>query len=121
MEPVHTIASAPGVQQTTAARVEPPPVVQAVPTELSAPKTVAASNTAGAARNDTQSSQSDYQQSVVIDPATREVIYRVVDVRSRQVVRQIPDEALLRMRAYARALEAGKSTNEALSQADLQA
>jgi uncharacterized FlaG/YvyC family protein len=44
----------------------------------------------------------------------------VVDVRSRQVVRQIPEQALLRMRAYTHALESGKSTTEALTQADLQ-
>jgi hypothetical protein len=126
MEPVNTIASALSAQQTVLARPAPAPVLQAVPTELAAAKTVTASNTAGAPRNDTSTTQNNsnnYQQTVLIDPATREVIFRVVDVRSRQVVRQIPDQALLRMQAYTRALANGKSTSEALAetQADFEA
>jgi hypothetical protein len=122
MEPVQTISPALGVQQAPAARAAPAPVVQAVPTDLPGAKTVTATNTAGGTRNDpsSNSNQADYRQSVVIDPATREVIFRVVDVRSRQVVRQIPEQALLRMRAYTHALDSGKSTTEALTQADLQ-
>jgi hypothetical protein len=126
MEPVNTIASALSAQQTVLARPAPAPVLQAVPTELSGAKTVTATNTAGATRNDTASSQNgsnNYQQSVLIDPATREVIYRVVDVRTRLVVRQIPDQALLRMQAYTRALANGKSSSDALAeaQADVEA
>jgi hypothetical protein len=41
---------------------------------------------------------------VILDPPTRDLIFRIIEVRSGQVVRQVPDEALLRMRAYARAL-----------------
>ena len=37
----------------------------------------------------------------VIDPQSREVIYRVMDMRTRQVLWQVPDVALLRNRAYA--------------------
>jgi hypothetical protein len=126
MEPVNTIASALSAQQTVLARPAPAPVLQAVPTELSAAKTVTATNTAGATRNDTASGHNggnNYQQSVLIDPATREVIYRVVDVRTRLVVRQIPDQALLRMQAYTRALANGKNTSDALAeaQADVEA
>jgi len=39
----------------------------------------------------------------VIDPQSREVIYRVMDMRTRQVLWQVPDVALLRSRAYAQA------------------
>ena len=39
----------------------------------------------------------------VIDPQSREVIYRVMDMRTRQVLWQVPDIALLRSRAYAQA------------------
>jgi len=53
-----------------------------------------------------------YEYQVLVDPATHDVIYRTVDERSRQVVRQVPDQALLRMRAYARALAEGTSTTE---------
>jgi hypothetical protein len=123
MEPVNTIGPTLGAQQAAVARAAPTPVVQAaVTTDLPGAKTVTATNTAGAARNDpsSNSNQADYQQTVVIDPATREVIYRVVDVRSRQVVRQIPEQALLRMRAYTHALDNGKTMAQALSQADLE-
>ena len=51
---------------------------------------------------------------------TQDLIFRVVDVRSRQVVRQVPDEALLRMRAYSRALAQGKGMNAALNAANLE-
>ena len=43
----------------------------------------------------------------------------MIDVRSRTVVRQVPDEALLRMRAYSRALAQGKGMNAALNVANL--
>ncbi|WP_146604400.1 flagellar protein FlaG [Rhodoplanes roseus] len=57
---------------------------------------------------------------VVLNPETREVIFRVIDSRSRQVLRQVPDEALLRMRAYNKALEEGKSPADVLTHADMQ-
>jgi hypothetical protein len=90
-------------------------------TELPAAKTVtpagAAPNAAApAARGDTPATTHE----VIIDPQTREVIYRILDVRSRQVVRQVPDEALLRVRAYAAALAKGDSPSKAQSQADLE-
>jgi uncharacterized FlaG/YvyC family protein len=120
MDLVQTITPTAGVQQAVHARPAPAPVEQAVATELAAAKTVTAANTAAAARNN-NARQDDYQRGFVLDPASREVIYRVIDVRSRQVVRQIPEKALLRMRAYTRALAEGKSGNAALAQADLQA
>ena len=39
----------------------------------------------------------------IIDPQTSEIVYRVLDARTRQVLHQVPDQALLRMQAYARA------------------
>src|SRR5262249_59558102 len=105
MLPVNTIAPSTGAPPV-ADRVPSAPVAQAVATDLSPAKTVTAAETALAARNAPYSpgSESDlFQRSVTLDPATRDMIFRVVDVRSRQVVRQVPDEALLRMRAYARA------------------
>jgi len=123
MEPVNTISSALSVQQAVVARPAPAPVQQAVQTDLSTAKAVTATDAAGTTRNDTSGGggQSDYQHTAIIDPATREIIYRVVDVRSGQVVRQIPEQAQLRMQAYSRALANGKSTTEALTQADLEA
>ncbi len=92
----------------------PTPVAPAesTTTELPAAKTVTPITT----RNDLPATTHE----VVIDPATREVIYRIIDVRSRQVIRQVPDEALLRVRAYARALANGQTPAQAAAQADLQ-
>lgn len=126
MSPVNTIAPVTGVAQVTVDRLPSIPVAEAVATVLAPAKTITATNTAAASDNDTFSSSSsasdtNYQHSVILDPATQDLIFRVVDVRSRQVVRQVPEEAMLRMRAYARALTDGKSNTEALNQANLQA
>ena len=103
MVPVNTIAPSLGAPLVVD-RVPSTPVAQAVATDLSPAKSVTAAEAALAARNNTSSSSDFYQHSVILDPATQDLIFRVIDVRSRQVVRQVPDEALLRMRAYARAL-----------------
>jgi hypothetical protein len=120
MLPVNTIAPSTGAPPV-ADRVPTAPVAQAVATDLTPAKSVTAAETAQPPRNDTASSSDLYQHTVVLDPATQDLIFRVVDVRSRQVVRQVPDEALLRMRAYARALAQGKGTNAAWSAANLEA
>jgi hypothetical protein len=119
MAPVNTIAPSAGAPPVFD-RAPSAPVAQAVATDLSPAKSVTAAETAQPLRNDTASSSDLYQHTVVLDPATRDLIFRVIDVRSRQVVRQVPDEALLRMRAYARALTQGKGMNEALNAANLE-
>ena len=122
MSPVNTIAPSAGAPPVVD-RVPSAPVAQAVATDLSPAKTVTAVETALATRNSpySPSASSDlFQHTVVLDPATQDMIFRVIDVRSRQVVRQVPDEALLRMRAYARALVHGKGVNEALNAANLE-
>lgn len=39
---------------------------------------------------------------ISIDPKTREILYQKVNKETGEVVRQVPDEALMRLRAYAR-------------------
>ena len=39
---------------------------------------------------------------ITIEPKTREVVYQTINRESGEVIRQIPDEALLRLRAYGR-------------------
>lgn len=41
---------------------------------------------------------------IKIDPATQQVIYQTVDKVSGEVVRQIPEETMLRLQVYARAM-----------------
>jgi len=43
---------------------------------------------------------------IVVDQKNREVIHQTVDERTGEVIRQIPEKALLRLRAYARAAHA---------------
>jgi uncharacterized FlaG/YvyC family protein len=42
------------------------------------------------------------ERRIEIDPKTREVVYQTVDRESGEVIRQTPDQALLRLRVYAR-------------------
>ena len=108
MEPIRTITPPGAVQQAFVSRPEPAAVAQAVATELPSAKAVTAVCPAAPAGG----LSDPYEYQVLVDPATHDVIYRTVDERSRQVVRQVPDQALLRMRAYARALAEGTSTTE---------
>jgi hypothetical protein len=98
-------------------RPDAAPVRQAVATELAAPKAVTAAE--NSARPQTPlMHQPSLTREVFVDAQTREVIFRVIDERSRRVVRQVPDQALLRMRAYNQALVAGESPQEARQMAD---
>ena len=57
--------------------------------------------------------------SFIIDPQSREVIYRVIDTRTRQVLWQVPDVALLRSRAYAQAQKHDPRSAATANAADL--
>ncbi len=88
----------------------------AAPTELPAAKTVTPATASLALRHDPALTESATSRDVILDPQTREIVFRVLDADSGQVLRQVPDQALLRMQAYARALENGASVAEALMQ-----
>src|SRR5262245_45324381 len=90
----------------------PAPAQQTVPTDLPSDKTVTAAASA-ALRTDPKPVERSVTHDVSFDPQTREVVYKVLDARSRQVVRQVPSEALLRMRAYTRSIARGQSPLEA--------
>ena len=55
---------------------------------------------------------------VVIDRDARAVVYQVVDNRTSQVVKQFPDEAVLRRRAYFHTLDLTKDAPQRLSATD---
>lgn len=48
-----------------------------------------------------------------IDPATQQVVYQAVDKQTGDVVRQFPDRAILRLRAYAHELRQAAVRNSA--------
>jgi hypothetical protein len=80
------------------ARTGPRPAVRnAVATELSPAQTVTAASDTAPAPDD------PHVREIVLDPHSREVIYRAADVDSRAVIRQVPEEVKLRLRAYTRA------------------
>jgi flagellar protein FlaG len=117
-----TIKPVTGVAITDYAR--PAATVGTAATDLPTEQTVTpASSPTPTANNTPQpgSSSSDYDtRSITIDPQTREVIYRVIDSRTKQVITQVPDQTLLRNRAYSRAIANGSSPFEAQAQADLE-
>src|ERR1044072_3767537 len=64
-------------------------------------------------RHDAQSAQDSNVRKIIIDAHSREVIFQVVNAESGRVVRQVPEEAMLRLRAYTRAIAQGQTPNEA--------
>jgi hypothetical protein len=82
----------------------------AAPTDLPAAKAVNPSPDPTPTHNDTPrpgTSPAYITHNFVIDPQSQEVIYRVMDSRTRQVLWQVPDALLLRNRAYAQTLASG--------------
>ena len=101
-----TIRPTASVAETVYVRPEASPVRTAVATTLAPSKSVTAApeshNTPvhDPARHAVAEQLTTRQ--VIIDPQSREVIYRVIDARTGQVNYQVPDEALLRLKAYVR-------------------
>jgi hypothetical protein len=94
------------------------------PTELPPEQTVSPAPDPTPTGNGPQpggSSSDNVTSSITIDPQSREVIYRVIDSRTKQVIQQVPDEALLRNRAYSQAIANGATPFQAQTQADLEA
>lgn len=87
--------------------VEPSPdaAKAGVRTQLPPDRGVTAMDASASARNNPQSDSGQFTRQLVIDRAAAEVVYRVVDNRTALVVRQFPDEARLRARAYMRAVD----------------
>jgi uncharacterized FlaG/YvyC family protein len=44
------------------------------------------------------------ERNITVDPRTRELVFQTISKETGEVVRQIPDEAVLRLRAYVRDL-----------------
>ncbi len=120
MNPGLTIRPIASVAPTDVVRTAPVAENNAVRTDLAPSQSVTVAPQSTAIRNDPalMSNQRNVSRELVVDPEMREVIYRVVDVNSGQVVRQVPDEAILRLRAYTRAIEKGKTPAQAFSKAD---
>jgi hypothetical protein len=119
IKPVGAPVAAPIVQPISEA------AHHAVATELPASQSIVASD-AGARASDSSAvrvsiSNASVSNQVVIDRDTRAVVYQVVDNRTSQVVMQFPEEAVLRRRAYFRALDLTRDAPQRLLATDVRA
>ena len=120
IKPVGAPVAAPIVQPISEA------AHHAVATELPASQSVAASD-AGARASDSGavrvsiSTAASVSNQVVIDRDARAIVYQVVDNRTSQVVKQVPEEAALRRRAYFHALDLTKDAPQRLRATDRRA
>src|SRR4051794_21598979 len=108
IEPVGTPVAAPMVQPAG------PAADEAVATELPAHQSVAAADAGPGARNDPQNSSAHTSTNVVLDRDAGSVVHQVVDNRTSLVLKQFPDQGVLRRRAYARALQQAREDVHAL-------
>jgi uncharacterized FlaG/YvyC family protein len=90
---------------TAMAQPASPAADEAVATELPAHQSVAAADASPRVRHDTQSASDGVSHQVIIDRDAGSIVYQVVDNRTSLVVKQFPDQAILRRRAYFRALD----------------
>jgi uncharacterized FlaG/YvyC family protein len=79
----------------------------AVATELPPSQSVTAA--AAGARTELQSASDFTSRQAFFDSAAASVVFQVVDSRTDEVVRQFPDEAVLRRRAYFHTLDLTKN------------
>jgi hypothetical protein len=111
-----TVKPVTGVAVTDYARPVAAAGQAAAPTDLPEAKAINPLPDATPTQNNTPHAQAAATTYIthgfVIDPQSREVIYRVMDMRTRQVLWQVPDAALLRSRAYAQALKDGSAAGK---------
>lgn len=77
----------------------------AVATQLPASLTITAADVTAHVRNETSGPNPGTSHQTVFDRDAASMVYQVVDNRTSIVVRQFPDEAMLRRRAYFRAMD----------------
>jgi len=123
IKPVGAPVAAPIVQHVSEA------AQHAVATELPASHSVAAADSSARASTDSaavrvsisNASVSNQSNQVVIDRDARAVVYQVIDTRTSQVVKQFPEEAVLRRRAYFHTLDLTKDAPTRLRATDRKA
>ncbi len=117
IKPVGAPVAAPIVQPVNEA------AQHAVKTDLPASRSVTATDASSRAASDSDAvtvslSNGSLSNQVFIDRDAGAVVYQVVDNRTSQVVKQFPDEAVLRRRAYFHALDLTKEAPTRLRATD---
>jgi hypothetical protein len=102
-----------------------PPVSEAahhaVATELPSPQSVTVVDASARARVDSGVGTPSVSHQVVIDRAAASIVYQVVDEKTSLVVRQFPEEAILRRRAYFHSLDQSKGMPTRMLATDVKA
>jgi hypothetical protein len=80
----------------------------AVATELPSPQSVTVVDASVRVRTDSGFVTPSVSHHVLIDQAAASIVYQVVDEKTSQVVKQFPEEAILRRRAYFNSLDQSK-------------
>jgi hypothetical protein len=116
IKPVGAPVATPIVQPASEA------VQNAVATELPPSQSVTAvgagTRAAGSDAVQVSISKASVSNQVVIDRDARSIVYQVVDNRTSQVVKQFPEEAVLRRRAYFHTLDLTKEAPTRLRATD---
>ena len=94
---------------------------KAVATELPARQSVMASDAGASARYQANVANPSVSNQVIIDRDAGAIVYQVVDNRTSLVVRQFPEEAVLRRRAYFHALDLTRDAPTRLLATDVKA
>ena len=120
IKPVGAPVAAPVVQHVSEA------AQHAVATQLPASQSVSAADAPSRANIDSDAvrvsiSNAAVSNQVVIDRDARAVVYQVVDIKTSQVVKQFPEEAVLRRRAYFHTLDLTKDAPQRLRATDRKA
>ena len=120
IKPVGAPVAAPIVQHVSEA------AHNAVATELPPSQSVSAADASARASTDPAAvrisiSNPSVSNQVVIDRDARSVVYQVIDTKTSQVVKQFPEEAVLRRRAYFHTLDLTKDAPTRLRATDRKA
>lgn len=119
IKPVGAPVAAPIVQHVSEA------AQHAVATDLPASQSVSAVDSSARASADSavrvSISNPAVSNQIVIDRDARAVVYQVVDVKTSQVVKQFPEEAVLRRRAYFHTLDLTRDAPQRLRATDRKA
>ena len=107
VRPIGVVAAAPRSEIST--------LRQTAPTELAPDQSVTAAAGVENVRLDISAAsaamhsiEEGVRRATILDARTGELVFRATDQRSGRVIQQIPDEALLHLRAYVRAESAKK-------------
>jgi hypothetical protein len=101
--------------------VVPPPskaANEAITTDLPPSQSVVAADASVGASNNPQTTSEDLSRQAFFDRDAGSVVFQVVDDRTDQVVKQYPDEAVLRRRAYFHTLDLTKAPSPRVGSTD---